>query len=179
MYAIKYGTDKRHIQDYLGVDIATGINADYTALSLVSRYALQVKVDDFPETFEEQEKYEVVEIIRFNDLDTDKQIKFLIDYIGKLDSATVCAIDATREISMAIAIKNALPNRLVKQIIWSGGSVISREGSRFVASKSKVLMDLRAMVSLGKITVPDIPLRDELRSEIMGFTFDESDMGGF
>jgi hypothetical protein len=40
-------------------------------------------------------------------------------------------------------------------------------------------MDLKAFVSLGKLSVADIPLKDELFKELAGFSFVESDGGGF
>jgi thermostable 8-oxoguanine DNA glycosylase len=136
-------------------------------------------IDDFTGAEETTEHFEIVDLQRTRDLDLDLQVKWLASYIEALDEEPMISIDATRELGTALALKNALPNHRIYKIIWSGGSAITKDGSKYIASKVQSLMDLKAFIAIKRLTVADIPLRDELVNELQGFSFEEASGGGF
>ena len=136
-------------------------------------------IDDFTGAEETTEHFEIVDLQRTRDLDLDLQVKWLASYIEALDEKPIISIDSTRELGTALALKNALPDHQIYKIIWSGGSTITKDGMKYIASKVQSLMDLKAFVAIKRLTVADIPLRDELVKELQGFSFEESTGGGF
>jgi hypothetical protein len=179
MFKIQYGADRRFIQRYCGIDVSTGQGQDYSALCLIDRYQVSTVIEGFPDTVETSEHFEIVDLQRTRDLDLDLQVKWLASYIEALDEKPMISIDATRELGTALALKNALPNHQIYKIIWSGGSSITKDGMKYIASKVQSLMDLKAFIAIKRLTVSDIPLRDELVKELQGFSFEESAGGGF
>jgi hypothetical protein len=181
MFKIQYGTDKRFMARYCGIDVATGqAKGDFSAICLIDRYQQNTVIEGFPNTVETSEHFMIIDLQRTRDLNLDMQVQWLRSYIESLDEKPVISIDATRELGTALALKAALNDHMVNRIIWTGGSSITRDhGSKFLASKVQSLMDLKAFVSLGKLTIADIPLKDELIKELAGFSFVESDSGGF
>jgi hypothetical protein len=181
MYRINYDDrTKRLKQRYCGIDIATGQGQDYTALCLIDRYEVKKIVGDFPTEIKNEERFEIVHLERTRDLNLDMQVKWLTNLIESLDAKPVISVDATRELGTTVSLRDHLPGYGINKIIWSGGSAITREGRKYVVSKVQALMDLKSMVSLGRLTIPpEVSLRDELVKELQGFTFEESASGGF
>jgi len=179
MFKHDYGINKQFKARYLGIDIATGAGQDYSALCLIDRYAIKEQMGNLikPDV-KITEKFEIVDLQRTRDLNTDAQVRWLKDYIQALDPAPIISIDVTRELHLGISLKEALKKR-INFVIWSGGSAITRDGHKYVASKTQVLMDLKSFMALERLIVADIPLRDELVKELLSFSFIESESGGF
>jgi hypothetical protein len=180
MHIIGYGNDKQFKQRYCGVDIATGQGQDYTSLAIIDNFSEKIKTNDFPEEYENIERFVIVELLRERNLDLDAQIKWLTRYIEGLDPRPIISVDATRELSVTLQLRNALPRHQINKVIWTGGSHITREGLAYYASKVQALMDFKSLVAMGRLTIaPDLPLKDVLISELLGFVFEESPSGGF
>ena len=180
MHIIEYGRDKEFRRRYAGIDIATGQGQDFTAVCVVDHFAEKIKTNDFPETFETADRFVIVDLLRERNLDLDAQVKWLANYLTGLNPKPVISVDATRELSATLQLRNELPQHQINKVIWTGGSGIRREGLKYTCSKVQALMDLKSLVAVGRLTVaPELPLRDVLISELTGFVFEESPSSGF
>jgi hypothetical protein len=145
---------------------------------LIDRYQVSTIVEGFPDAVETLEHFEIIDLQRTKDLNLDLQVKWLRSFVEGLDEKPIVSVDATRELGTALALRAALPTYQVNKIIWSGGSTITKDGLKYVAAKVQCLQDLKAFIALNKLTIGDIALRDELVTELQGFTFEEAATGG-
>jgi len=99
-------------------------------------------IPGFPDVVETSDHFQIVDLQRTRDLNLDLQIQWLRSYIESLDEKPTISVDSTRELGLTLALRAALPTHQVNSIIWSGGSSISRDGRKYIASKVQSLMDL-------------------------------------
>jgi len=180
MFNNNYGNERRLKARFIGVDIATGQAQDYTALCLIDQFEEKILKDSFEDTYETIEKYRITDLQRTRDLNLDLQVQWLRSYIEALrdPKPAYISIDCTRELGTCLNLRTALPGYRVAGVVWTGGSKISREGLKYTASKPQTMQDLKGFVSLGRLTVANIPLRDELVRELEGFTLEDNPTGG-
>jgi hypothetical protein len=181
MYKIEYGEERKYIASYLGVDVATGSGkGDFSALVLIERFQEKTLIQGFPDKVVTSEHFMITDLQRTRDLNLDTQVQWLRSYVESLSFKPFILIDATRELSFALSVKEQLREHVVGRVIWTAGSSITRDGTKFLVGKSQVLLDLKAFIALGKLTLaPDLSLNDELIKELSGLSFIDSAGGGF
>jgi hypothetical protein len=182
MFAIEYGENRKRLGLYLGIDVATGAGAkgDFSTLVLIERYQEKTLIQGFPDKITVKEHFMITDMARTRDLTLDKQIQWARSYIENLPVKPIAInVDATRELSFEISLKESLIGYVFNRIIWTGGSSITRDGTKYLVGKNQALLDLKAFISLGKLSIADIPLRSELIKELQGLSFVDAPGGGF